>query len=620
MNARIVWACLMIGCATQASSAFAQNAPPSHGSSSPEGVSYRSGTFSYSETDLSIGGPGSQGLTLTRIYNSSIEVPDDIYYATRGWTESLQGWTGNHMVPPEDPDPLTPPPHGSEPYEYTVSFGGKSYAFSGGSQYQPGPYGSVQVSTGGPIGTYSGEGSLVYDTTATYPHYIFTSPDGTVVNFTPTAGGRMLNAAMPDGTRLDYTYTPGMTLLKSIISNRGYAILVDSETKVCAVNMAQTYVTATSTCPSDAQTVTYGYTSGSYSTSTQLLTAVTKSGRTTTYSYVGADHLGCIKEPGQSVCKIQNTYGVCPNDPADYPIQPQTRRNDPVISQIDGAGRTIAYTYNFMGSTNYAELCPYYGSDPYVVKLAYHNLTTTRTVNGTQITTVVTDTLGQPVSVTDPLGRVTQEIWDTYGPYQFTYPEGNIERWLHSGIKVTGHLQIAKPGSALANIGSTASYSSTCTNIKTCIHPDYTVDANGNRTDFTYDSAHGGVLTETAPANMHGVRAVKRYAYVQRYAWIKNSGGGFSHASSPVWVLSEMRTCINSATVSGACAAGSNDEVVTIYDYGPDTGAIGNTLLLRGTAVTAGGQTLRTCHGYDRDGNEISQTTPRGTTSMTVCP
>lgn len=121
-----------------------------------------------------------------------------------------------------------------------------------------------------------------------------------------------------------------------------------------------------------------------------------------------------------------------------------------------------------------------------------------------------------------------------------------------------------------------------------------------------------------------GVRPLKRSAYVQRYAWISNGSGGFVRASSPVWLLSQERTCRTSGTSSGAtgdvmgCAGGSGDEVVTTYEYGPDNGSVGNNLWLRGVAVTADGQTRRTCYGYDGWGNRISETKPRA--GLGVCP
>ena len=72
---------------------------------------------------------------------------------------------------------------------------------------------------------------------------------------------------------------------------------------------------------------------------------------------------------------------------------------------------------------------------------------------------------------------------------------------------------------------------------------------------------------------------------------------------------------------SFANAGGANDEVVTDYDYGPDSGP--NYLLLRGIAVTATNssgvlETLRTCFTYDARGNKLSETQPLGTGS--TCP
>jgi YD repeat-containing protein len=60
----------------------------------------------------------------------------------------------------------------------------------------------------------------------------------------------------------------------------------------------------------------------------------------------------------------------------------------------------------------------------------------------------------------------------------------------------------------------------------------------------------------------------------------------------------------------------AGDEVLTTYDYGPDSGP--NNLFLRGRVVTADGQSLRTCYTYDRFGNRISETLPRA--GLTSCP
>lgn len=183
------------------------------------------------------------------------------------------------------------------------------------------------------------------------------------------------------------------------------------------------------------------------------------------------------------------------------------------------------------------------------------------------------------------------------------FPEGNRFEYTRDG---DGNLQQAivypKSSSSLANILVSQTGPDNAPTSKT--------DARGNLTSYTYKFASPeGVLTETGPADASGIHPVKRYAYLQRYAWIKNSSGGYVRAPTPLWVRTEERTCAQTATVGSACAGGSADEIVTVYDYGPDSGP--NNLLVRGKTVTASGVTLRVCYGYDIYGNKISETSPR---------
>jgi hypothetical protein len=161
-----------------------------------------------------------------------------------------------------------------------------------------------------------------------------------------------------------------------------------------------------------------------------------------------------------------------------------------------------------------------------------------------------------------------------------------------------------------------ASFPATCANFFTCNQPTWTRDGKGNQTDFTYDPTHGGILTETGPADVNGVRPQKRYEYSQRYAWLKNSSGGYSQAATSIWVRTKEEYCVSTAASGGNCAGGAADEVVTTYDYGPNSGP--NNLLPRGVVVTANGQSLRTCFGYDRMGRKISETRPAA--NLTSCP
>lgn len=161
---------------------------------------------------------------------------------------------------------------------------------------------------------------------------------------------------------------------------------------------------------------------------------------------------------------------------------------------------------------------------------------------------------------------------------------------------------------------SSAGFEASCSFIARCNKPLWTRDPAGFQSDYEYDPTHGGVLTETLPPDANGIRPQKRYSYVQRYAWFRNSGGALVRSAEPIWLLSSMRFCRTSASVNGGCSV-AGDEVVTTYDYGPDSGP--NNLWLRGAVVSADGQSLRTCFGYNKFGEKISETTPRA--GLAVC-
>ena len=350
----------------------------------------------------------------------------------------------------------------------TVTVGNRSATFHGGSVYQ------ANISTtGGPVGVYfpvsTPNTALVFNGTTGAGYYTFTDTDGTVVNFNTGASGYVANMIMPDGTRWDWTYTSGQRI-KSVISNRGWAILIDSNTKACAVNMAQTYITATSTCPTDAQTVTYGYTAGVYSWSASLLTSATKNGNTTTYSYVGADHLGCIKRPGESSCYIQNSYAVCPNDPTrGSSVQPDVRMKDPVILQTDAAGRTVKYDYaNNYEATNpndldgHLALCnKYLTSDPIIFHFVIFRQNYGKLVCFPQ-RPYGND--GKSAVDHNELGRTTALGFDFPGVLSMVGPpEGNKIYYVRD---LQGHLlgtsMLAKPGSGLTAAQTIVHYPSSC--------------------------------------------------------------------------------------------------------------------------------------------------------------
>jgi RHS repeat-associated protein len=176
-------------------------------------------------------------------------------------------------------------------------------------------------------------------------------------------------------------------------------------------------------------------------------------------------------------------------------------------------------------------------------------------------TTTVTNALGKATSykfdissqrmtsVTNALSQVTSFLHDSNGRLtETTAPEGNKAVVGYDGRGNVANTTLkAKPGSGLADIITTASYPVTCSNPLTCNSPDWTKDAKGNQTDYTYDATHGGVLTVTAPADTTGVRPQTRYSYTL-------TGG--------VQLLTGVSACISSASCVGTAS-----EVRTTIGY-----------------------------------------------------
>jgi YD repeat-containing protein len=199
----------------------------------------------------------------------------------------------------------------------------------------------------------------------------------------------------------------------------------------------------------------------------------------------------------------------------------------------------------------------------------------------------------QPNSVVTPLGIKTEYAYDA---------RGNLEKITRTPI----------PNSGQPVLVQSASYPGTCTNYLTCNKPTSVTDANLGTSNFEYDSTHGGVLKVKSPA-VNGIRPEVTYKYGPRNAWYRDASGTMTKDTRAIYVLESESFCrTTSAAADGSCAT-PGDQVVTTYEYGPDSGP--NNLILRGKAVTADGRTLRTCYGHDKQGNKIWETSPNANPS-----
>jgi hypothetical protein len=596
----------------------------------PGGVDMRTGRYVYSQTDLSIGS-GEGALALIR------SLPEHAGGHANPFRSFSHNW---------DIYLLERPGSGNADYSYrmTVHVGGRALTFE--TPYQGTGYG---YKSDGPRATLSFTGAMTSDSAV----YTFTSPEGAVATFRPmgskdcASGERCAYVSEliePDGTRysFDYAYNAGAewnrARLTRVTSSRGYALLLEgggSEvTKACVLNLAVAPAPANGLCPANAPaTASYTY------ATLGLASATNPAGEVSSFTYSsdgqGYASMGFIK-PGGTAPWLTNTLFWRPDE--------EDTEQELVRSQAFADGQTYTYDYTMAPVT---DTRPY----PTVAGGTYADAANHTTYvpfdfpikPGTGPTTPCTQTpctLRQPndfldstfqqtpgpIWIEDALGRRT--TFDYCDPavmagapptqlercavkplVSFTDPEGvKTELFYDTVGNVTKAVRHPKSGSA-PNIVTQAAYDTA--NPKSQTKPLWTIDANWGVTSYIYAQAHGGVLAETDPA-VNGVTPQKRYTYQQRYAWISNGAGGYAHAASPVWLLTEMRSCKTSNPASGGgCAAGASDEMVTTYDYGPDAGP--NNLLLRGTVVDAGGLALRTCYGYDAMGNKVSETSPRGT-------
>jgi RHS repeat-associated protein len=168
-----------------------------------------------------------------------------------------------------------------------------------------------------------------------------------------------------------------------------------------------------------------------------------------------------------------------------------------------------------------------------------------------QQTTVVSDlTIGRPTSVTNALGKTSAFSYDASGRLtRVTAPEGNYsELTLDGRGNATQTKGVAKSGSGLSDIVTSATYDATCADV-TCNLPNSVTDARSKTTDFTYDMTHGGVTAATAPSpDGTGPRPEVQSSYTP-------TGGEYLLTGT-------------SACQTGASCASTADEVKTTIVYG----------------------------------------------------
>jgi len=204
-----------------------------------------------------------------------------------------------------------------------------------------------------------------------------------------------------------------------------------------------------------------------------------------------------------------------------------------------------------------------------------------------------------PTVVTDELNRTTTFQYSVAGKIaKISYPEGN-----HTDYEYDSRQNLTKvsvyPKDNGPPIVTQYGYDATCDNMKTCNKPNWSKDAKGNQTNYTYDATHGGITSMTLPADNAGIRPQMRYYYKQLYPKDINN----NVVNMPVWRLIKTLTCRSS---TNSCA-GTADEMVTEYGYDD------RNLMQTSVTVHAGDNSISTTtsYVYDFAGNRVMVDGPR---------
>ena len=511
------------------------------------GVDLSSGSFNLSTNEVVIGQPGAGGLSFGRTW------------VGQGW---LPGTLGRIL--------FTTTVSGSF---YTVSIGASSETFTLSG------------------GTFTSQQRMGSTLTLSGAVYTYTMRDGTIARFNTAIGTPAINTGTkagltsitaPSGEVTTFTYrtaTVGVTpnsRLQSVTNNLGYQLHFDY---------------ATDAAPTAGNLV-------------QWLTVNKVTGINNAVDYCNPSADDCT---GLTVAWPNATYSVS----GDY--SPGTDTFETVTDSLGRATRyTIQYVPGFGFQMRAVRRPSSSGANHAIITYASDRVATFSNTIGTWgyayvdnqgiRTTTVTDPLshahsantaliaGSLSSTTDALGRTTLFNRDQWGRIiQVWRPEQNVTTIQYDARgNVFTQTQIAKPGSGLANIVTSAVYPATCTNVFTCNQPTSTTDARGNVTNYTYDATHGGVLTATAPDPDGAgpkVRPQTRFSYTALAAYYKNASGVIVAATPSVYRLTQTSAC---ATLT-SCANGA-DETRTTIAYGAN--GVANNRLPTSTTIAAGNGAL----------------------------
>lgn len=538
--------------------------PPLVQSTDDNGMSLTKPRFQIPEPAVSIGVVGQGGLAYQP---TRFTEPFHIQQISEGFTWRTNNLAGQLRIGAVCTNPCGP---GNNPVLTTVQLGNVSDQFTAPT----GPHGYPTWSPVQPSGS-----SLQWP--SPYSEITYTSADGTRYVFgafvnhegqslpfwdpAPHNEGLISRVEKPDGEIITWHYTHAhfdnlyFPRLQSVTNNLGYQIhfkykadtasnytaLVNfrSIDKVTAIDNSVYACSPTSASCSDVgggqnwPYLQYGVEGSSTDTVTDRL------GATTRYIYAN------VPNQGRKLVAVRSPQSQTAND-------------------IDIAWNTGTSTYtltNARGTWNYS-YSPTLNGNPilsvtrpsvpgYSRQITWVGPTTQPFLDWTYPGYFMSDLKWVGTDTID--GKTTTYHYDSLmRADKVTRWEGDFSEYSYDARRNVTHVrEAAKPGSGLADINTFATYPETgvtvCANAKTCNKPLTVTDARGLVTAYTYDSGHGGVLTETKPASGAGP-----YASIQpqtRYTY--DGTGGIARIAS-------MKSCRTAASCGGGA-----DEVVVETTY-----------------------------------------------------
>lgn len=450
--------------------------------------------------------------------------------------------------------------------------------------------------------------------------HVYTLADGTVISISSTirisAYQAITRIARPDGLVTDLHFQAGSSQrwrLRTVANSNGFRLQYEYASNDPAspawspIQSVVGYNAAEKACdPQQGCALEAHWPRSSYSevdNGTTIVSTITDSGGQSiaftfdraVYPYSG--RINRVRLPTSTVDNV--VYNYCPNQPG-CSIQ---------VAQPGGAPQIITINDLVVSATLNGQLWTYglINAGPYALER--------NSTGPTGEKVVVNQTLyGSPNSLKEPSGTFTFDGTPAGHVMSVARAEGystGVQRDVRGNIVASTDAPAA--GSGLSPAVTTYVFPATCSNRVTCNRPTLICDPKGGETTFEYDPVHGGVTRATGPL-VDGVSREIRYQYTQRPARFRDASGAVVQALGGLWVLERESTCRTGPAVGQGCAL-PDDEVVTLYEYGPSSGV--NNLLLRGVVKDATRIALRTCYGYDRYGNRIRETSPKA--NLTVC-